>query len=44
MDVPEIDGLAYIKIKNEIVNRDLIGEYIKANIIDVKDYDLICEM
>lgn len=44
MDVPEIDGLAYIKIQNEIVNRDLIGEYIKANIIDVKDYDLICEM
>ena len=44
MDVPEIDGLAYIKIKNETVNRDLIGEYIKANIIDVKDYDLICEM
>lgn len=43
-DVPDIDGLAYIKIGEEIVNNDIIGQYINAEIIDVKDYDVICKM
>ena len=40
-DVPDIDGLAYVKVKN--IDRELIGKYIKAKIVDVKDYDVICE-
>ena len=38
MDVPDIDGVAYVKNTS---NEDLVGKYIKAEVIDVKDYDLI---
>ena len=38
MDVPDIDGVAYVKNTS---NEDLIGKYIKAKVVDVKDYDLI---
>ena len=38
MDVPGIDGLAYIKITGK---DDLIVKFIKAKVIDTKDYDLI---
>ena len=38
MDVPGIDGLAYIKNTGK---DDLIGKFIKAKVIDTKDYDLI---
>ena len=38
MDVPDIDGVAYVKNTS---NEDLIGEYVKARVVDVKDYDLI---
>lgn len=41
MDVPEIDGVAYIKNNTD---KNLIGQYIKAKVIEVKDYDVICEM
>ena len=40
MDVPGIDGLAYIKNTGK---DDLIGKFIKAKVIDTKDYDLIME-
>ena len=40
MDVPGIDGLAYIK---NTTNEDLIGKYVKAKVIETKDYDLILE-
>ena len=38
-DVPEIDGLVYIKNTKEQGN--LINKFIKCKIVDVKDYDLI---
>ena len=41
MDVPEIDGVAYIKNNTD---KNLIGQYIKAKVVEVKDYDVICEM
>ncbi len=41
MDVPEMDGVIYIKNKDK---KDLINHFIKCKIIDVKDYDLIGEI
>ena len=43
MDVPDIDGLAYIKVKDNTIDRDFIGQYVNAKIVDTKDYDIICE-
>ena len=43
MDVPDIDGLAYIKVQDNTIDRDLIGQYVNAKIVDTKDYDIICE-
>ena len=41
VDVPDIDGITYIKnIENE---SDLIGKYIKCKIVEVKNYDTIAE-
>lgn len=41
MDVPEIDGVVYLKEKeNEPLQ---IGEFTTCKVIDVNDYDLICE-
>lgn len=40
-DVPEIDGIVYIKKLAE--NEDTINKIIKCRIIDVKEYDLIAE-
>ena len=41
MDVPEIDGVVYLKEKeNELLQ---IGEFTTCKVIDVNDYDLICE-
>lgn len=39
-DVPEIDGLVYIKNNGD---SQLINKFIKCKIIDVRDYDLIAE-
>ena len=41
MDVPEIDGVAYIKNNTD---QNLIGQYIRAKVVEVKDYDVICEI
>ena len=41
MDVPEMDGVVYIK---NISEQDLINKFIKCKIIGVRDYDLIAEM
>ena len=38
-DVPDIDGLIYIKYKDE----NLINQFVKAKIIDVKNYDYVGE-
>ena len=40
MDVPDIDGIIYIKT-DKLLN---IGEFVKATVVDISDYDLICEI
>ena len=40
IDVPEIDGLSYIKSSD----KKLIGKYVKCKIVDVNEYDTICEI
>lgn len=40
MEVPEIDGIAYVK---NTTKENLIGKYIKAKVIEVKEYDTILE-
>ena len=40
MDVPDIDGVVYLN-----TNEDLqIGSFVKGKVIDVSNYDLICEI
>ena len=39
-DVPEIDGVIYIKNSDE----KLINQFIKAKVIDVSNYDLIGDL
>lgn len=39
MDVPEIDGIAYLNTDKNLQS----GEFVKAKIIDVSNYDLICK-
>ena len=39
MDVPEIDGIAYLNTDKKLQS----GDFIKAKIIDVSNYDLICK-
>ena len=47
-DVPDIDGIVYIKFNNSNENSKDITEYknkfVKCKIIDIKDYDLIAEI
>lgn len=42
MDVPDIDGVAYVKNNN--TKEDLTGKYIKAKVVEVKDYDIIANI
>ena len=39
MDVPEMDGVVYIENKSN--NKDLVNQFLKCQITEVKDYDLI---
>lgn len=39
MDVPEEDGVVFIKSSKELTS----GDFVKCKITDVKDYDLIAE-
>ena len=41
MDVPEIDGIVYIKNTTE---ENLINKFIMCKITDVSEYDLIAEL
>ena len=41
MDVPEMDGVVYIK---NTIDKDLINKFINCKIINVKDYDFIAEI
>ena len=44
MDVPDMDGVVFIKnSQNQKQNENLIGNFVKCKITDVKDYDLIGE-
>ena len=40
MDIPEMDGVIYIKNDNK---QDLINKFVNCKITDIKDYDLIGE-
>lgn len=42
MDVPDMDGIVFIKNNNK--EKELIGKYIKCKIINQKEYDLIGEV
>ena len=42
MDVPDIDGVTYIRNDNK-KDEKIIGQYVKTKIIDTIDYDTICE-
>ena len=44
LDVPDIDGLVYIKNNEKLEEKDLINKFIKCRIIDVNAYDLIGEI
>lgn len=41
MDVPEMDGIVYIE---NVGDDDLLGKFVKCEIIDFKDYDLIAKV
>ena len=47
-DVPDIDGIVYIKYNNsKEINHDITeykNKFVKCKIIDIKDYDLIAEI
>lgn len=42
MDVPDIDGVIFIK--NENKDKSKIGKFVDCKVVDVRDYDLIGEM
>ena len=44
MEVPDIDGLAYVKNNGKLDLENIIGKYIKCKIVDTKEYDTICEI
>ncbi|MCF0125791.1 MAG: 30S ribosomal protein S12 methylthiotransferase RimO [Clostridia bacterium] len=41
-DVPEIDGLVYIK--NDEIEENIVNNFVKCKIIEVSEYDLIAKM
>ena len=41
MDVPGIDGIAYVENNGK---ENLIGKYVKAKVIEVKEYDMILKI
>ena len=42
-DVPEIDGIVYIKNRTKKREEDILNHFINCKVIDVNDYDLIAE-
>lgn len=40
-DVPEIDGIVYIKNDRSLKDQNLLNNIIKCKIVDINDYDLI---
>ncbi len=43
-NVPDIDGLVYIKNNDKLKEKDLINKFINCKIVDVNSYDLIGEI
>ena len=43
-DVPEIDGIVYVKNINNVKPEDILNTFIECKIIDVSNYDLITEI
>ena len=45
-DVPDIDGIVYVKLKEENKNdgAEYKNKFIKCKITDIKDYDLVAEI
>ena len=43
MDVPEIDGIVYIK-KEDSGNQSMVNQYKKCFITDVNEYDMYGEL
>ena len=43
-NVPDIDGLVYIKNNGKLRPEEVLNNFIKGRIIDVSDYDLIAEL
>ena len=43
MEVPDIDGLVYVKNSENIELNKIKGKYIDCKVVDTKEYDLICE-
>ena len=41
-DLPKIVQQA-LKNEDDVIDKDLIGKYITAKVVEVKDYDTICE-
>ena len=43
-NVPDIDGLVYIKNEDKLKEKDLINKFVDCKILDVNSYDLIGEI
>ncbi len=44
MEVPDIDGVVYVKTDEKGLNTDLVGQYVKCEVVDTKNYDIICRL
>lgn len=40
-DVPDMDGLVYVKVTNSQKSSTLINQFVKGKIVDVNEYDLV---
>lgn len=44
-DVPDIDGLVYIKNDDENIDKEsILNNFVNCNIVEISDYDLIAEL
>ena len=43
-NVPDIDGLVYIKNDDKLKEQDVINKFVNCKIVDVNSYDLIAEI
>ncbi len=43
-DVPDIDGIVYIKNENDKIQDDLLNHFVNCKVIDVSNYDLIAKL